>query len=144
MKELDPKEIEEINDKFVKRMKESSTKSLEEWEQMRGCVVPVYELSDMSYNSNWMKELKEEIKNIPISICNVESGYGTGWYDHETGDGDYEYYADIKRIILNEDYWEQYDDIMSTKLWSDFELDTSFDEYKLIVYSDDRREAIKL
>lgn len=76
------------------------------------------------------------------AICIAEAGYGTGWYNLETNECYYECYANIKEVILNEEYWSQYDDMLDQRLNSDFDLGMNFNEYKLIVYEDGSKEAI--
>jgi hypothetical protein len=79
----------------------------------------------------------------PIAICIAEAGYGTGWYDRETDECFYEKYASVEEVILNEEYWNQYE-YLSSSLSYDFDLGFCFDMYKLIVYDNGDKEAIKI
>jgi len=82
-----------------------------------------------------------KIKPSIIAECIAVAGYGTNYFDPETYECFHEAYADVKIIILNEEYWNQYDS-MSTTLNNDFYIGMNFDTYKLIVYSDGSKEKI--
>jgi len=79
-----------------------------------------------------MKKNKDNI----LAICIAEAGYGTSSYDPETYECFHECYAGVIEVILNKEYWDQYDGCMSTKLNHDFGLGFSFNKYEITVYKD--------
>lgn len=76
-----------------------------------------------------------------IAQCIVDTGYGTDGYDRETNEiTSYFYYAGIKTVEVNPEYWAQYNSVMSEALSNDFDLPHGFDDYRLRVWSDGTKE----
>jgi len=76
------------------------------------------------------------MKKKVIAECIATAGYGTDTYDPETYECHHACYACVDDVILNEEYWKQYDPYGSNKLNDDFDLGFNFDKWHLIVYED--------
>jgi hypothetical protein len=75
-----------------------------------------------------------------IAQCIATAGYGTTSYDPETSECSHECYACVDTVILNKEYWAQYDN-MSSVLNDEFDLGFNFNRYRLSVFADGTKKA---
>ena len=73
-----------------------------------------------------------------IAQCVASTGYGTDYYDPETHDCFQSGYASVDHVILNPEYWSQYER-MSSALSCDFDLPMGFDDFVLMVDDQGKR-----
>lgn len=79
-----------------------------------------------------------------IAECIATSGYGTCCFDEETCECQYECYASVDEVISNKEYWSSYEDCMSGPLNADFNLGFNFDRFRLKVFEDGHKDAIRI
>ncbi len=77
--------------------------------------------------------MHEHEKKI-IAEAIVYASYGTDVYDRVNEECYHARYADIKKVLMNEEYWNQYESDMSQPLANDFNLPFGFETYRLTVY----------
>lgn len=78
-----------------------------------------------------------------IAQCIATAGYGTCDFDPATGDTDHECYADIDRVLVNDEYWKQYEGHGENALNRDFDLGFNFHRWLLTVYDDGTLEHVR-